>query len=656
MASYNYDESGNMALYFIITVLSIILVPFTLSFLFSSSSKHVITSGCECGPCVRHRKEAKGSSLRPKLSRKAIFTALGWAALALLSYKVANTANDSKIYDPYEILGLTMGVTEKDIKSHFKKLSRIYHPDKVKLTANDTAESVASRFVDITKAYKSLTDANIRKNYEDYGHPDGRQEITMGIALPRWIVEAQNNIWVLGVYGLLFGVSLPMLVGRWWFGSRQKTKDGIHAQTASRFFKSLTEASGIEDIVGALGKAVEFERPGKPSGVAELEELEKAIEAAIGQKWRDVRALVKSESKDGRWRALVLIHAYLLRLDVKDSALKKEQVEILLQTPNILNALLNISMARNWFLPTLAVMHLHAYLAQALFPGNDKAKYVQLPGISEDDVETLPEGVSTLEDYIQALEEKGDERLPDIKKAAARWGRLELVDARFQVIGERIVTPSALVLLVVKLRISPPTHGSLVNGATKDEEERPLSDTDAAKDDEFLKSPQDYEDLSPSSQGSGWAHAPYWPGNRRPGWWIVIADEKMNKVVVPPMKISDIPFSDPTRSRNFRSFKLRFQAPPGVGLFTWRIHIVSDTLIGEDIVKAVQLKIDDVSALNEDEQDAEDEISEPEEDTLAGQMAAMRGGSVKKAAVESDDESSTDDDNAENSDSSSDSD
>ena len=112
--------------------------------------------------------------------------------------------------------------------------------------------------------------------------------------------------------------------------------------------------------------------------------------------------------------------------------MRTEQAEILLQTPNILNALLNISMARNWFLPTLAVMHLHAYLAQALFPGNDKSKYAQLPGISEDDVKTLPEGVSTLEDYIQALEEKGDERLPEIKKAAARWGRLELVDAKFQ--------------------------------------------------------------------------------------------------------------------------------------------------------------------------------------------------------------------------------
>lgn len=64
------------------------------------------------------------------------------------------------------------------------------------------------------------------------------------------------------------------------------------------------------------------------------------------------------------------------------------------------------------------------------------------------------------------------------------------------------------------------------------------------------------------------------------------------------------------------------------------------------ITFTLQLKIDDVSALNADEQDAEDEISDPDEDTLAGQMAAMRGGSVKKRTEddESDDESSTDDD------------
>ena len=51
-----------------------------------------------------------------------------------------------------------------------------------------------------------------------------------------------------------------------------------------------------------------------------------------------------------------------------------------------------------------------------------------------------------------------------------------------------------------------------------------------------------------------------------------------------------------------------------------------------------QLEVEDVSALGEDAQGAEDEISEPEEDSLAGQMAMMRGGSVKKSQAETDDE------------------
>jgi translocation protein SEC63 len=102
------------------------------------------------------------------------------------------------------------------------------HPDKVKASVNETIEAIANRFVDITKAYKSyvvvsrvvvgltfrlsLTDENIRKNWELYGHPDGRQEVSMGIALPHWIIEGKNNKWVLGVYALIFGGALPILV------------------------------------------------------------------------------------------------------------------------------------------------------------------------------------------------------------------------------------------------------------------------------------------------------------------------------------------------------------------------------------------------------------------------------------------------------------
>ena len=83
------------------------------------------------------------------------------------------------MYDPFEILGIGRSASDKDIKSHYKKLSRQFHPDKVKLQVNQTIEMVEAYFVELTKAYKSLTDETIRKNWELYGHPDGRQEVSM---------------------------------------------------------------------------------------------------------------------------------------------------------------------------------------------------------------------------------------------------------------------------------------------------------------------------------------------------------------------------------------------------------------------------------------------------------------------------------------------
>jgi translocation protein SEC63 len=58
----------------------------------------------------------------------------------------------------------------------------------------------------------SLTDEQVRKNYMQYGHPDGKQDMSLGIALPKWIVEEGNMYAVLGFYGILFGVMLPYFV------------------------------------------------------------------------------------------------------------------------------------------------------------------------------------------------------------------------------------------------------------------------------------------------------------------------------------------------------------------------------------------------------------------------------------------------------------
>jgi hypothetical protein len=53
---------------------------------------------------------------------------------------------------------------------------------------------------------------DVRKNWELHGYPDGRQEMSIGIGLPRWIVEGRNNIWVLSFYTLAFGGALTLLM------------------------------------------------------------------------------------------------------------------------------------------------------------------------------------------------------------------------------------------------------------------------------------------------------------------------------------------------------------------------------------------------------------------------------------------------------------
>jgi translocation protein SEC63 len=168
-----------------------------------------------------------------------------------------------------------------------------------------------------------LTDETIRKNWEIYGHPDGRQEVAVGIALPKWIVEGKNNIWVLGFYGIIFGGALPALVGKWWFGSRQKTKDGVQARTAASFFKSLREESEMTEVVGTLGTGFQYEDIVSMQSVqqSEIEDLETKIQKSLSSQWTEISKFLGSSSNNKI--AIVLLYAHLLRIPIKSPSLQK---------------------------------------------------------------------------------------------------------------------------------------------------------------------------------------------------------------------------------------------------------------------------------------------------------------------------------------------
>lgn len=143
----------------------------------------------------------------------------------------------------------------------------------------------------------------------------------MGIALPSWIVESKNNIWVLGLYAILIGGLLPGMVGRWWFGSKGKTKDGIKVSTAEGFWKGVEEASGISDIVRVVGSAFRYELQSK--NTTDLSKIEEEIEKKVGKDWNETKKAADGEQAAKARRALTLLYAHFLRLDLESKALKQ---------------------------------------------------------------------------------------------------------------------------------------------------------------------------------------------------------------------------------------------------------------------------------------------------------------------------------------------
>jgi molecular chaperone DnaJ len=66
--------------------------------------------------------------------------------------------------DYYELLGLTPGATDADIKKAFRRRARELHPDV------STAPDAHERFREVAEAYEVLSNAETRQLYDRYGH------------------------------------------------------------------------------------------------------------------------------------------------------------------------------------------------------------------------------------------------------------------------------------------------------------------------------------------------------------------------------------------------------------------------------------------------------------------------------------------------------
>jgi len=67
--------------------------------------------------------------------------------------------------DYYEVLGVTRGASDQELKKAYRRLAHQYHPDK-----NQTDPAAEEKFKEAAEAYAVLSDTEQRQRYDRFGH------------------------------------------------------------------------------------------------------------------------------------------------------------------------------------------------------------------------------------------------------------------------------------------------------------------------------------------------------------------------------------------------------------------------------------------------------------------------------------------------------
>jgi translocation protein SEC63 len=148
---------------------------------------------------------ASEPSRNRRLRHRQFGFVLAWLVFIILVYRVSLIETEHKDYDPFAVLNIDQDASVSEIKRTYRELSKKHHPDR----GGDPEQ-----FKAIAQAYKTLTDEEAKENWKKYGNPDGPGVTHFGIALPKWLVEHHNALFVLLIYAGIFMIVLPVIIVR----------------------------------------------------------------------------------------------------------------------------------------------------------------------------------------------------------------------------------------------------------------------------------------------------------------------------------------------------------------------------------------------------------------------------------------------------------
>lgn len=412
------EENSALFPIFVLTLMALPLVPYTIVNLFGAFKKKAAKINCQCSVCVRSGKYHK--SIFRRISNFSTYSNLTlvllWVVMAVLVYYIKQISTEVQIFEPFSILGLEYGASDSEIKKAYRRLSIQYHPDK---NPDPEAHSYFVEF--ISKAYQALTDPISRENFEKYGHPDGRQGLQMGIALPQFLLNidgASEGILLLGIVGVC--IILPLTVSVIYLSRSSKyTGNYVMHSTLAAYYHLMKPSLAPSKVMDVFIKASEFmdipvhrsdEEPLQRLFVLVRSELNldlKNIRQEQAKFWKQHPALVKTE---------LLLQTQLTRETAALSpTLQRDFRRVLELAPRLLEELMKMAIiprppvGHGWLRPAIGVVELSQSIVQAVPLSARKAAgassegyapFLQLPHFSEAVVKKIArKKVRTFQDF-----------------------------------------------------------------------------------------------------------------------------------------------------------------------------------------------------------------------------------------------------------------
>ncbi|KAK9789757.1 hypothetical protein WJX73_001047 [Symbiochloris irregularis] len=375
MAEQQEGSSPLFAIFFL-SIYSLLLIPITIWRLCAAAGSEDVVKPWEV---AQKRKPSALTRFFRRLSKPSTFLLLlGWLVWVALLWYVQLAAQDLTPFDPFAILQVSPGAEKSEISRAYRKLSVQFHPDK---NPDPAAHKYFAEF--ITKAYKALTDPVARKNYEQYGHPDGPQSIKLNVALPEWLINGDAKQAPLVLGGLvLFGILLPLGVAARYLlvSNKYAGPNQVMAETMEIFLRSkfaVKESQSLARVLDTLVYAMEFINMPVPAEQGPgLEELRKTVlrlhpELKEKSQWWKKR-------KSSIVKAHMLLLAHLGRAEIPDSLLADHKF-VLTKSALLLEEVVKIAtlprppLRLGWLAPALGGLEMLQCITQAVSVQSRKA-------------------------------------------------------------------------------------------------------------------------------------------------------------------------------------------------------------------------------------------------------------------------------------------